>query len=646
MLSDFDKILNPHYIDYIPKLKRDKPTINKEGIFDDLLEKLLTQLDQNYPPTDSNSPYKSVIVESRWTPQVEFTIKNTIKNLPDNWDHIVFCTNGNFSDMMDLNLSLEGRLKLINLGDFKIDRNSYNNLCLTTQFWKQIGGEKILIYQSDTFIFKKFDTKFLEWDYIGAPWGPSNHSEIVTKLLKREKEILLGNGGLSLRTTRAMIDILENNKPRKNIVDSKNETDLIWEDLFFSDAIERSRKWKLAPVEIAKEFSFELEYQNDTFGCHRPYSNYSSELVFNKFLSNFFGVNIFGFLNKTSSLGHNARMVLEAVKSAKIHFNIKVMDNETSDFWNYTSSDFCYFPINLFLVNGNFDLNNCDVDLNENWNIALWTLEIESVPPSWKKWIDKLDEIWVPSRFCKSAIESEYPNKLVKVINLPGQSMRRLDKNLSKAELDLSGKFVVLFVFDSQSDFLRKNPEAAIISFQKSLAKWDNTILIIKAQNLSENELHKLQSIACEGVIIINEVWSFKKMETLFNSADIYLSLHRSEGFGLTILEALSLGIPTIATGWSGNLDFMTSGSLVEFDFVEVQKESRYGSIYRYSNFYWAEANIQDAADKLEDVYLNYSKWQNRAKRDSKDLLQKWSLEVLKKQIVESLSKIKLFEVS
>jgi hypothetical protein len=279
-----------------PKIIRKLRESYKLDIFKDICKKKLKFLEDKYPEIDRNSKLKSLIVESRSGDYIEFIIKNTIQKLGDGWGHIIVCNNANYNDMIKISSGISNEIEIINLGDFKITRNSYNNLCLDINFWNQINCEKVFIYQSDTYIFKEFDKDFLKWDYIGAPWE-NNHGTFVKEKYNLEKIITLGNGGLCLRTIEAMKWVLQNHIPLKNHEESM---DYIFEDLYFSYHIEMSDKWKLADLESAKKFSFEHIFYEDTFACHQPYCNsFHQDDLFERFLDKINGVNVLGLLRTT-----------------------------------------------------------------------------------------------------------------------------------------------------------------------------------------------------------------------------------------------------------------------------------------------------------------------------------------------------------
>ena len=93
-------------------------------------------------------------------------IKNTIQKLGDGWGHIIYCHENNHKQIKSICDEISPDIE-IRLVEKDLDRNDYNNLLLDINFWNEIDCEKVLIYQTDTFIAKKFDDSFLEFDYIG-----------------------------------------------------------------------------------------------------------------------------------------------------------------------------------------------------------------------------------------------------------------------------------------------------------------------------------------------------------------------------------------------------------------------------------------------------------------------------------------------
>jgi hypothetical protein len=581
--------------------------LSKREIFEDICKKQLKYLDNNYPDIDKKSKLKSVIVESRCGEYIEFTIKNTIKRLGDGWGHILVCTDDNFEYMSNIANDISEEIEIINLGDFKITRDSYNNLCLDINFWNKINCQKVLVYQSDTYIFKDFDDYFLEFDYIGAPWGPSEHSENIKNAYKFKCNVNIGNGGFSLRNLEAMKWCLNEYKPNKNFVN--NDTNYMWEDCFFSYYIQNSERYKKTPLKVAQKFSFEHIYSEDTFGCHQPFlDSFVGDNIFGNFLNKIGGVNVLGFGNYLLGLGHNMRVIVDALDKAKIPHNINELKCGSTRV-DYLENDTTnYFNTNLILCNPDYDFLSIvgEKYLLNKYNISLWAWELESLPKKWIESSKKFDEIWSQSEFCKESFQNSIPDKKIELINIKGDFRNKNPKEESKKRLGLDGKFIVSFIFDGNSDRVRKNPEGVIYAFNKYLSKFDDCVLFLKCHNLKKDDIEILKKICNEKNILINEGWSDEKMIDLISATDIYTSLHRSEGSGFTIMESIYLGIPTITTNWSGNLDFCKKEfcELVEYEMISLSKDSIYYN--ENKNGIWANPSYLDAAEKMLNIYNNY----------------------------------------
>lgn len=607
---------------------------NRKLIFDDLCKKSLGFLEKEYPNISKSSKNKTIIVETRWNPTIEFTIKNTIQKLGDGWGHIIFCNNDNFNNIENLRKEISDEIEIINFGDIFIDRNSYNNLILHSRFWSWVNCEKILIYQSDTFIFKQFDNEFLKWDYIGAPWGPSIYSSELKKNYNLKNEIFVGNGGLSLRHVNAMKEILEIFTPPKN---NDINYDSMFEDSFFSEILSNTTKYQIAPLDVASKFSFEHIYYDNTFGCHQPFveSNHDKD-IFSKFLKKFKGVNLYGFGNTDIGLGHNMRIIVKCLNNKKILHNITT-NSPNGQKMNYLVSDkLNYFDTNLILCNPDWEYERI---LGENYfknkyNIALWAWELEKLPKNWIEKSEMFDEIWTISEFCKDVFEKELNGKKIELLNIPCEFFEKRDNILCKEKLGLNNKFVCLFVFDAGSCIERKNPFDVISTFRNVFEKNNDAVLILKSQNLKSEDLVKLKRMCSDNIIIINESFSYDKMCDLFNSCDVYISLHKSEGCGLTIMESINLEIPVICTNYSGNLDFCDENcNLVDYKMINIKSEIPvYNELSDICK--WAKPNVEDASKKLLDVYKNYEYHKEKILITKNKMLQKFNEEKLTEFLV------------
>jgi len=354
----------------------------------------------------------------------------------------------------------------------------------------------------------------------------------------------------------------------------------------------------------------------------------------------FNGVNVYGFGNTTSGLGHNMRKIVNALSISNIPYSTIIVKTETNQVDFLKEDNTKSYDVNLILINPDSDQYTSIVEnMYGKYNIVLWAWEIEKLPKKWIKTANLFDEIWTISEFCYKIISNELTHKNIKKINIPSNSFNKLDKTNCKKELNYGNKFTILFIFDGFSDISRKNPKSVIDVFKKVFGENENVILTIKSQNLKEEEIMENFSELPNNVFLINESWDFEKIEKLFNSTDLYISLHRSEGFGLTIMEAIYLDIPVICTNYSGNLDFCGDGcELVDYELTPVN--SKNGVYSEFNEVYqWAEPNLDDAIIKIKKVYQNYENYVKKIKKTKQLLSLKYNIENLSDFLKKNLKK-------
>ncbi|HUB45660.1 MAG TPA: glycosyltransferase family 4 protein [Acetobacteraceae bacterium] len=226
------------------------------------------------------------------------------------------------------------------------------------------------------------------------------------------------------------------------------------------------------------------------------------------------------------------------------------------------------------------------------YRIAYLAWELPDPPQDWAGCDRNFDEIWTPSSFSRESL-GRLLGRPIHVVphHIAPQTMR---------ERDPCWPFTVLALADSRSSFDRKNPEGALRAFLGAFGASPRARLILKLNGRSveldafeRSCRHLLDS---RNVEIVRTYLDGSAMARLFRSADVLLSLHRAEGFGLPLLEAMSHGIPVVATAWSGNMDFMSpsDSELVPYRLVPVSDLSGV-----YGNSMWAEPDIKAAACML-----------------------------------------------
>lgn len=234
--------------------------------------------------------------------------------------------------------------------------------------------------------------------------------------------------------------------------------------------------------------------------------------------------------------------------------------------------------------------------------IAFWNWELETVPPSWHAAAPLVHEAWVSSHFTAEAIEKFMPGR-VRVVPYPLAIAPPVPSARARASFGLPDEAVIVLVsFNLASSFARKNPMAAIAAFRAAFGGRPDRLLLIKIGNagVSAEDFATLQAAAAgsPNIRLFTDVLTGPDNHALTNAADIVLSLHRSEGFGLIPAEAMLLQKPVIATGWSGNLEFMDeqSAALVPWRLIPARDPR---GVYEYEGARWAEPDIEAAARHL-----------------------------------------------
>ncbi len=238
----------------------------------------------------------------------------------------------------------------------------------------------------------------------------------------------------------------------------------------------------------------------------------------------------------------------------------------------------------------------------DKYNIAYWAWELPEFPDAWVPACNYFDEIWCPSDFARDAIAMKVA---LPVITMPHAIKFKRPEGNNRARFNLpDGTFLFLVLYDLNSYSERKNPGAVIEAFRRSgLAKGD-TALVLKVHNAEGNEgdLAALQAAIADfpGSIIINETLTRQEIYELQAACDCYVSLHRSEGFGLAVAEAMYLGKPVISTDWSATAEFVdeTNGCPVKYELRQLERN--FGPYGRGQT--WAEADVDHAAQWMKKL--------------------------------------------
>jgi len=360
------------------------------------------------------------------------------------------------------------------------------------------------------------------------------------------------------------------------------------------------------------------------------------------------GINVIGFIKGEIGLGQSCRLLTEAVRASEYDFTIYNYEQISSmrfedNSWEDKITNTTPFNINLIHLNPP-DLALAHVTLDKStWdykhNIAFWLWELEEFPDDWERCFAFVDEIWTPSEFASSSIR--------KKTNLPVFTMEYpisapIDEKYDRNFFNLpSDKFLFLCMYDSNSTMERKNPMAAIEAFKLAFSKDDNNVgLVIKVNNPQSEDIQKIKELlkGYSNIYIIPKVMTKLEVNSLIKNADVFVSLHRAEGFGLPLAEAMLLGTPAIATNWSANTEFMNkeTACMVEYELVRLENDY---AMYKKGNR-WAEPDIKMAADYMIKLYVDRDFYNIISSKAQKHIKTNLSLENSKGFIKERIKQI------
>lgn len=322
------------------------------------------------------------------------------------------------------------------------------------------------------------------------------------------------------------------------------------------------------------------------------------------------GINLIGMFAQDSGLGQSCRLVAKEITRTDVpvnfinHFNYPFLKQTNHEFEEKYTSDFSK-GINLFHVNMQelfmtyFQLGKEKWD--KHYNIAFWLWEMQEFPEEWVPMIKQLDEIWTPAEFVSNAVRKVTDKPVYTIpyaVEAPFND--QYDRDYFKLPKD---KFLFLMLFDSNSITERKNPLGVIRAFKKAFPNGNDDVgLIVKIGNAREHEIEEVKaSLTGYNVYFIEGMFDKVVVNSLIHCADVYVSLHRAEGFGLVLAEAMLLKTATIATNYSANTEFQSKDTscLVDYKMIPVGKD-----IYPYKKAYlWADPDVDQAADYMKRLY-------------------------------------------
>jgi glycosyltransferase involved in cell wall biosynthesis len=343
-----------------------------------------------------------------------------------------------------------------------------------------------------------------------------------------------------------------------------------------------------------------------------------------------FGLNMAGYIDHTSGVAEALRGNIRAVEAAGIPYTVS----------STTGGLERPFRFNMVHVNADqipvFIRHAGRAYFHDRYSIGYWVWEVKPFPEQWLTHFAPLQEIWTASTFTADIFSAVSPvpvHIIPHVIEVaPRASKTRREFGIPE------DRFVFLFIFDFRSVFERKNPLAILGAFRRAFPEGKSVTLVFKSLNAGEYPSEAAQwKEAMKGLpcIHLQETMPRNDIDSLLACCDAYISLHRSEGFGMTIAEAMLLGKPVIATNYGGNVDFMHEYNAFPVRYEEVSLSQDFGPYPMGST--WAEPDLDHAARQMRFVFDHPKETSLNAKRGQATIAKQYSAQAVGTQIKERL---------
>lgn len=279
--------------------------------------------------------------------------------------------------------------------------------------------------------------------------------------------------------------------------------------------------------------------------------------------------------------------------------------------------------------------------LQGRYNICGWQWELPHWPQHWHPLMNIPDEIWAQSRYVQHMFQ-EVTDKPVTymplAVEMPSFTPR------TRESFDLPEQpFTFLSVFDCNSWYQRKNPMGAIRAFQAAFPPGNRDVqLVVKMMNTRYDmaEYKELMRLAAQDarVFVIDEFLSRNDMLALLDAVDVFVSLHRSEGFGRVVAESMILGKPVISTNYSGSVDFAHEGTAYAIDgpLVALKK----GDYSEYEGQHWMDPDIGLAAEAMRRCVEDRSGTQAMAERGRQIIIDNHSIDAIARRYAQRLREL------
>ena len=361
------------------------------------------------------------------------------------------------------------------------------------------------------------------------------------------------------------------------------------------------------------------------------------------------GINLFSYIKGEFSIGEVGRIIARGINTTDTPFSIyDISEGNLHRFgdnsWNHKVTDNPSYNVNIFAFNADsvtYFRNKLGASYwKDKYNIGYWNWELSEFPDQWKEAFNYFNEIWTGSRFVADALAIKSP---VPIQRIPLTVEMKPDEKMDRDYFNIpKDRFLFLCMYDVLSVQSRKNPQGAVNAFIKAFGNNDDVGLVIKVNNsrASENDIAILHEMIKhhKNIYLIDKTLSRTEIDSLINVTDVFVSLHRAEGFGLVLTESMYLRKPVIATNWSANTDYMNLQNSCPVDYKLIKVGSNAGP---YSaDQLWADPDEEHAAEYMKKLFFDREYYNKIAVSGEKTIKSEYSPEAMGRIIQKRLREI------
>ena len=373
-----------------------------------------------------------------------------------------------------------------------------------------------------------------------------------------------------------------------------------------------------------------------------------------------FGINVVGYITGNLGLGVATRNTIRMLQGLDVPVALTDVDpggNRLGSDTTYTAlpdsaRDRTPYPITIFHMNP--PALTDQLWMHRSWSrddritacVPFWELPV--LPHSWRPALEAMDIVLVPTRFVEEAVRAALPDAFC--IHYRQTAFVPADVPSDRERWGIPHDAIAFVTsFDILSDFQRKNPEAVIRAFHEAFPERADVRLVIKVNSTAESRAMFAERLGAflalaeddSRIILVDEVLDYADVLSLYASCDVLVSLHRSEGLGLSLLEAMSLGKAVVTTAWSGNMDFTTpdNACLVGYDLIPVDSDHpSYSADVVGTECVWADPHVSEAADHMRALASDAEYRQRLGRRAQSDVLEARTV-YERGEVIEALKK-------